>query len=355
MHRESILILDFGSQYTQLIARRIREARVYSEIVPFNTSPEEIRKRNPAGIILSGGPSSVFEDDSPHPDPWVYDYPGPLLGICYGMQLMAHNYGGRVTPSQQREYGKAIVAQGSGGNGLFTRFAGKVSGLDESRRPDRRGPGRIRHPGPYGKPRGRHGQRPNRNATHCSSIRKSCTLPRAPKSCAIFSSSVCGCSGSWTVASFVEESVELVRQQIGDGSAVCGLSGGVDSSVAAMLVHQAIGDRLTCIFVDNGLLRHNEFEDVLHAYRALQLNVVGVDAHRSIPRGPCRSPGSRKEAPYHRRRVHPRLLRKKRPGWTTSTFSSRERSIPTSSNLFRSVDPLPSSSLTTMSAACPRS
>ena len=276
--RQTALILDFGSQYTQLIARRVREARVYSEIVPFNTPWEEISRRRPAALILSGGPSSVFESGSPHPDPRVYEFEGPILGICYGMQLLVQHLGGRVEPAT-REYGKAEidVVQDSplfqdlsqrmsvwmshgdhitslpAGFQVVARTRAVVAAIEDSRR---RIFGLQFHPEVVHTPKGR-------------------------EILSNFLFRVCGCDGDWTVASFVREAVSQIRARVGEGRTVCGLSGGVDSTVAAMLVHQAVGDRLTCLFVDNGLLRKDEFREVLGTFRNhLHLNVRGVDASR---------------------------------------------------------------------------
>jgi GMP synthase (glutamine-hydrolysing) len=279
MKHESVLILDFGSQYTQLIARRIREARVYSEILPYDAPWEEIEKRSPRALILSGGPSSVFAADAPHPDPRVYDFHGPVLGICYGMQLLAHHYGGRVQPAQAREYGKAQVRSADGS----TLFAGlpdtlqvwmshgdQIEGVPEGfallARSDN-APAAMEDIR-----RERWGLQFHPEVAH---------TPQGREILENFLYSICGLRGDWTASSFIAEAVEKVRLQVGSGSAVCGLSGGIDSTVAALLVHQAIGERLACIFVDNGLLRKNEFEQVLAVARdQLQLNVLGVDARQ---------------------------------------------------------------------------
>lgn len=277
--RETILILDFGSQYTQLIARRIREAKVYSEILPYSTPWEEIARRRPSGLVLSGGPDSVFDPGSPHPDPRLYAFRGPLLGICYGMQLLAHHWGGKVQPAPRREYGKASLEQVTpcalfenlgpqmevwmshgdhieqvpAGFSVAARTASAVGAMQD---PQRRIYGLQFHP----------------EVIH---------TPGGQEILANFLFKVCGCRGDWTPASFVEEAQENIRARMGGSRAVCALSGGVDSAVAALLVQRVIGDRLTCIFVDNGLLRKNEFEQVLATLRRnLHLNVKGVDTRR---------------------------------------------------------------------------
>lgn len=275
--RETVLVLDFGSQYTQLIARRIRESKVYSEILPFNTPWKTIKERNPSGLVLSGGPSSVFEKDAPHPDPDIFNFEGPILGICYGMHLLVHHLGGEVQRADQQEYGKAQVSQS--GSELFTdlpdliqawmshgdRIAALPEGFRETAStssamaamafPERKIYGLQFHPEVVHTPLGR-------------DILNN------------FLFRICKCRGDWTVSSFVDQAVALIKQQVGpDNRIVCGLSGGVDSTVAAMLVDRAIGDRLICIFVDNGLLRKNEFHEVLKTFTEnLHLNVIGVDA-----------------------------------------------------------------------------
>lgn len=274
---EEIIILDFGSQYTQLIARRVRELGVYCEILPFNTPYEKIVEKQPKGIILSGGPSSVYADGAPHCEPRILRAGVPLLGICYGLQLQAYFLGGQVEPSNRREYGYAeleIVGESPLFAGLPQRLPVWMShgdyvcapppgfsivaqtenaiGAVEDR--DRQLYGLQFHPEVVHTPDGK-------------TILKN------------FLSRICGTRGDWTMGSFIESAIQLIRQQVGSGRAICGLSGGVDSSAAATLVHRAIGDRLTCIFVDNGLLRKNEFEEVLDLYqRQVHLNVVGVRA-----------------------------------------------------------------------------
>jgi len=277
VERQTILVLDFGSQYTQLIARRVREASVYCEILPFNTPWKEIERRRPKGIILSGGPQSVFAPDSPHPQATVYDYDGPILGICYGMQLLARHFGGSVQPASRREYGKAQFRQTeksplfaglpeqmqvwmSHGDHIEAVPAGfhpigltdNALGAMENR--DRRIYGLQFHPEVVHTPLGTH-------LLHN------------------FLFNICECSGDWTVESFVQETVASLQMKIGQERALCALSGGVDSTVAALLVHRAIGDRLACVFIDNGVLRKNEFQEVLDTYKCnLHLNVIGVDA-----------------------------------------------------------------------------
>jgi GMP synthase (glutamine-hydrolysing) len=276
LHHETVLILDFGGQYTQLIARRVRELGVYSEIIPFNTPAEAIRKKNPRAIILSGGPSSVYEDGAPHPDRAVIGMGVPVLGICYGVQLMAHFLGGEVKPSDRREYGQAeidVTAESQLLAGIASPLKVWMSHGDYVSRPPAgfevtassdAAIGAVEDP-----------------ARRLYGVQFHPEVAHTPQGKAIlknFLVNICGLRCDWTMASFIETTVEAISNKVGEGRAVCGLSGGVDSSVAAALVARAIGRRQTCIFVDTGLLRKNEFEEVLEAYREMDLNVVGVAA-----------------------------------------------------------------------------
>ncbi|HXU10318.1 MAG TPA: glutamine-hydrolyzing GMP synthase [Blastocatellia bacterium] len=273
---ETVLILDFGGQYTQLIARRVRELGVYSEIVPFNITVEELRAKAPRGIILSGGPSSVYDEGAPHPDPGVIQMGVPVLGICYGVQLMAHFLGGEVKPSNRREYGHADIEVKSESQllaGLPSTLKVWMSHGDYVSRPPEgftitaateAAIGAVEDPS-----RKLYGVQFHPEVAH---------TPQGKEVLRNFLVNICHLRCDWTMASFIETTIEDVWRRVGDGNAVCGLSGGVDSSVAAALVARAIGDRQTCIFVDTGLLRKNEFEEVLEAYREMDLNVVGVAA-----------------------------------------------------------------------------
>jgi GMP synthase (glutamine-hydrolysing) len=273
---ETVLILDFGGQYTQLIARRVRELGVYSEIVPFNISAEELRRKNPQGIVLSGGPSSVYEEGAPHPDPAVLQMGVPVLGICYGVQLMAYFLGGEVAPSDRREYGQAeidVKAESKLLAGLPSPLKVWMShGDNVSRQPEgfvitaatEAAIGAVEDP-----QRNLYGVQFHPEVAH---------TPQGKEILRNFLVNVCHLRCDWTMASFIETTVKDIKHRVGDGRAVCGLSGGVDSSVAAALVGRAIGDRQTCIFVDTGLLRKNEYEEVLEAYCEMDLNVIGVAA-----------------------------------------------------------------------------
>ncbi len=274
--QEKILILDFGSQYTQLIARRVRELNVYCEIHPYNKIPEI--DGSVKGVILSGSPFSVRDEKAPQVDLSKIKGKLPLLGVCYGAQYLSHNFGGEVKPSNTREYGRAMLTLGETGDPLLKGMSPCTQvwmshGDTIVRIPDNykiiasteevkvaayhiegeQSWGIQFHPEVY-------------HSTEGTQLLRN------------FVVDICGCSQSWTPASFVEDTVKQLRAQLGDDKVVLGLSGGVDSSVAAMLLHKAIGKNLTCIFVNNGLLRKNEFNDVLESYKGMGLNVVGVDA-----------------------------------------------------------------------------
>jgi GMP synthase (glutamine-hydrolysing) len=284
MQHELILILDFGSQYTQLIARRVREQGVYCEIVPFHYALEKITEKNPKGVILSGGPNSVYEADAPQvAEDFYARINAPVLGICYGMQLLAKDLRGAVSPSERREYGHAKLKILSGETRMFQGLpfeldvwmshSDHVTALPEGFRTtattgdmitaienaERRIFGLQFHP----------------EVAH---------TPLGKEILRNFLFDVCNCRGDWTAAQFIREEVEKIRSLIGEtDNVVCGLSGGVDSTVAGVLVHEAIGERQTCIFVNNGLLRADEYEETLRLYKEkLHLNVRGVDASREF-------------------------------------------------------------------------
>jgi len=280
--RGGVVVLDFGGQYTQLIARRIREQKVFSAILPCTTSVDEIHKYEPAGIILSGGPSSVYDVDAPKCDPAVLSQEIPVLGICYGMQWITRTLGGNVEPAGRREYGRAQldieIPSGEGGSLLFKNIPNTSSVWNSHGDHVRALPPGFRctakTENAVGAIENVHSKiyavefHPEVNHTdHGAEILRN------------FLFEVCNVEPKWSGAAFIEETVTAIRQKVGDKWAICGLSGGVDSTVAAVLVHRAIGNRLTNIFVNTGLLRKNEFEDTLTMYRdRLGLHVIGVDA-----------------------------------------------------------------------------
>jgi len=294
---QTIIVLDFGSQYTQLIARRLRELSVYSEIWPPGTPVDRIRARRPAGIILSGGPRSVSDVGAPTCDPALFDMGSPVLGICYGMQLMAHTLGGRVAPAPQREFGHATVTitgrpgpfgPGEGFSGPGGTHSGSTVIFADV-------PSEIRVWASHGDfvaaaPDGFAVLATSANAPIAAMANADRGLyallfhpevahtERGLEILRNFAFGVCGCTGDWTMASFVEEATSRVRAQAGEGRVVCALSGGVDSTVAALIIHRAIGEKLTCIFVDNGVLRLDEAAQIRKRFERLQLSLVFVDA-----------------------------------------------------------------------------
>ncbi|MBM41931.1 MAG: glutamine-hydrolyzing GMP synthase [Acidobacteria bacterium] len=275
---QTLLVLDFGSQYTQLIARRLRELKVYTEILPFQTPVSELRTRQPAGIILSGGPMSVSDDGAPRCAPDVFHLGVPVLGICYGMQLMTDMLGGTVEPAPEREFGHATVTVDTESS-LFDTVPSELRVWAS------------------------HGDRISNLPSGFRAIGTSANAPIAAMEDATrrfyallfhpevvhtergvdilgeFAGPICGCTGDWTMASFLDEATAQIQAQVGDGRVVCGLSGGVDSTVAALLIQRAIGNRLTCIFVDNGLLRKDEAKQIRERFSTqIPLNVVYEDA-----------------------------------------------------------------------------
>ncbi|MCL6559121.1 MAG: glutamine-hydrolyzing GMP synthase [Firmicutes bacterium] len=275
--KELIVILDFGGQYTQLIARRVRECRVYCEILPYFTTPEELVARQPRGIILSGGPSSVYEENAPVLPVQVFDLGVPMLGICYGMQLMGHLLGGRVVAAPHREYGKTVLDVRAD-EGLF-------KGIDRKTQCWMSHGDRVEDVPPGFEVTARTEAAPvaamedRKRSLYAVQFHPEVVhTPQGRRILENFLYDICGCSGTWTMGSFLDEAVAEVRQAVGSGRALCALSGGVDSSVAAVLVHRAIGDRLTCVFVNHGLLRKGEPESVKKAFGQLGIPLVYVDA-----------------------------------------------------------------------------
>ncbi|HQU90656.1 MAG TPA: glutamine-hydrolyzing GMP synthase [Pyrinomonadaceae bacterium] len=280
MQHELILILDFGSQYTQLIARRVREQGVYCEIHPFHLAAEAIAAKKPKGVILSGGPSSVTDEDAPRVEADFYDkVNAPILGICYGMQMIAVDLDGRNEPAARREYGHVKVKVLSGATKLFNGLPFELDAWMSHGDHVTEMPAGFQMTATTGDVIT--GMENDERAIYCVQFHPEVShTPLGKEVLRNFLFNVCGCKADWTPASFIKDEVQRIRDIVGPTDrVVCGLSGGVDSTVAAVLVHEAIGDRQTCIFVDNGLLRYREFEDTLQVYKDnLQLNVIGADA-----------------------------------------------------------------------------
>jgi GMP synthase (glutamine-hydrolysing) len=275
---ELLLVLDFGSQYTQLIARRIRELGVYSEIQPFNYSVKKIRERKPVGIILSGGPASVYEKPAPKPDPKIFDTGIPILGICYGLQVIAERLGGKVDSAARREYGNAQL-QIDNHDDLFAGLPASVPvwmshGDALSRIPDRFEPIGHTHNAPICAIRNLekkiYGLQFHPEVAH---------TPDGKKILGNFLVTVCKAKGDWTAGSFIEREIKEIQERVGASKVLCALSGGVDSSVLAVLLHRAIGGQLHCVHINNGLMRKNESEQVVRTFRdTLQIDPAYVDA-----------------------------------------------------------------------------
>lgn len=278
-----ILILDFGSQYTQLIARRVRELNVYCEIHPFNTDPVTFEEHAPKGIILSGGPSSVYDDDAPELNLDYLELDLPVLGICYGLQSLAHAiHPGAVEKAEKREFGRATLLVDDNSDLLkdlesqstvWMSHGDHIKDLPESYRP-------IAHTSNAPVAAVRH------NNKEIFGVQFHPEVVHTDEGKTIFKNfvdDICGCSRNWTAASFIETQIRDIREQVGAENVLCALSGGVDSTVVATLLHKAIGSQLQCIFVDNGLLRMNEYQNVLNTYREhLNLPVKGVNASQEF-------------------------------------------------------------------------
>jgi GMP synthase (glutamine-hydrolysing) len=275
---EEVVVLDFGGQYSQLIARRVRECGVFSELLPHHVGVEEIKRRRPKGVILSGGPASVYEEGAPALDRALLELGVPVLGICYGMQLIARELGGRVEGAEVGEFGRSELTVAEPGRllaGTPARQSCWMSHRDTVFAPP---PGFAALASSTASPvaafesteRGIYGIQFHPEVVH---------TPYGQQVLTNFLEDACGCERTWSPRSVIDEQIERIRAQVGDGRAICGLSGGVDSSVAALLVHRAIGDRLTCVFVDHGFMRKNEGAQVIEAFRDhFHVPLVAVDA-----------------------------------------------------------------------------
>jgi len=275
---EGIVVIDFGSQYSHLIARRIRDLKVYSEIFTASSTWETVRHINPKGVILSGGPASVYDPGAPRIPDWVFERDLPVLGICYGMQALVHQLGGEVVPGQAQEYGSAVLHQNGGEAPLFTelpptfqvwmshgdRIAALPPGFSSLAYTENSPVAAL------GDGKSIFGLQFHPEVNH---------TPLGQSILENFLVQACKCRESWTPGNFVNDSIKRIQEQVGDGEVICALSGGVDSAVTAMLLHKAIGEQLTCIFVNNGLLRLEEAERVQDTFkRGMGLNLVYADA-----------------------------------------------------------------------------
>ena len=280
MKRETVIVLDFGGQYNQLIARRVRECNVYCEIYSYKTDLEKIKALNPKGIIFTGGPNSVYLEDAPSYDKKIYELGVPILGICYGSQLMMHQLGGTVCKAPVREYGKIEVSVNQNSK-LFENVSEKtICWMSHNDYIEKAAPGFeiIAHT-------------PDCPVAAVENAEKQLYATQfhpevlhtleGKKMLANFVYNVCGCTGNWKMDSFVEESILAIREKVGNGKVLCALSGGVDSSVAAVMLSKAVGNQLTCVFVDHGLLRKNEGDEVEAVFGPegnYDLNFIRVNA-----------------------------------------------------------------------------
>ena len=271
---EAIIIIDFGSQYSMLIARRVRELQVYCELVSHDTPWEKIAPLNPKGFILSGGPASVYEENAPLAPSYVYESHLPVLGICYGMQVITYQLGGRVAPGTKKEYGHADLHVSKPDSPLFQGMPESMAvWMSHGDRIEEMPPGFQSLAYTENTPIAVMG-----NDKHIFGLQFHPEVVHTPEGKNIlknFLFCICGCQGNWTIGNFIEESVSRIREQVGDGKVICALSGGVDSSVTATLIHRAIGNQLTCIFVDHGLMRKNEVEQTFEVFRSnLGMNII---------------------------------------------------------------------------------
>ncbi len=276
--RESIVVLDFGSQYNLLIARRIRECNVYSELVPYDAPWEKIAHLNPKGVILSGGPASVYEQNAPLAPAWVFENRIPVLGICYGMQAITHQLGGRVTAATKREYGHTVLHISDRDSPLFGGLLEAITvWMSHGDSIEQMPPGfkAIAHTENTPLAAISNGKNLYGIQFHPEVIH----TPQGKEIIRNFALNVCKCKGNWTIGNYIEESIAAIKAQVGSGKVISALSGGVDSAVVASLIHKAIGNQLTCIYVNNGLLRREEVERTFTAFRLnLGMNITFVEA-----------------------------------------------------------------------------
>lgn len=275
---QKVLVLDFGSQYTQLIARKVRELGVYSEILPFSAPLAKIKEEKPAALILSGGPQSVYDKGAPHPAKGLFDIGVPVLGICYGVQLMAYSLGGKVVPSKEREYGFAALRVAAR-SGLLAGVKDKEQvWMSHGDRLECAPPG-FAITGSTANTAAAVIENPARKFFGVQFHPEVIHTKEGQKILGNFLFRLAGLSADWTISSFIERKVKEIRRTVGTGKVICGLSGGVDSLVTSLIIHKAIRKNLTCIFIDNGLLRKGQYEALMEAFRLkFALKVIGIDA-----------------------------------------------------------------------------
>ena len=279
MKQVPILVLDFGSQYTQLIARKLRESGVYTEVVPYREKIEDIKARKPQGIILSGGPASVYAEDAYHPDEAIWDLGLPILGICYGMQLITQHFGGSVIPADHHEYGKAKLHIEKEDSPIFKNIAqNSIVWMSHGDRAERL-------------PEGFEAVGTSENSPYAAIANEEKNIyafqfhpevhhsVEGTKMLKNFAKYICGCESTWNMGSFAKQKIEEIRKQVGDKKVLCGVSGGVDSSVVAAMLHEALPkEQLVCVFVDQGLLRKDEAEQVQDMFKLLDIPLITIDA-----------------------------------------------------------------------------
>ena len=277
-HDQSVLVVDYGAQYAQLIARKVRECKVYSEIIPHDTPVDELAKIKPSGLIFSGGPMSVYEEGAPSVNPAVFELGIPILGICYGMQLMADTLGGTVERTGSREYGKTELSVTEEGVLLEELPLEQIVWMSHGDKVTAAPPGFTVTANTAASPVAAM-ENPQKRLYGVQFHPEVVHTPAGMDILKNFLYKACDCLPNWTMSSIIEDSVTDIRERVGGEKIICGLSGGVDSAVAAVLVHKALGDQLTCVFVDHGLLRANEAEEVVETFgRHMEMNLIHVDA-----------------------------------------------------------------------------
>ena len=324
-----MLVVDLGGQYSQLIARRVRECRVYSELVPHTVTPEQVRARNPHALILSGGPASVYADGAPRVDPALFALGVPTLGICYGMQLLALDLGGRVDRTGVSEFGKTELRAEESRALPRPARASRRCGCRIATRSSRRRAARASSPAR----RRRRSPRSRSRESRVYGVQFHPEVVHTPHGMEVlknFLYNVAGAPPAWTPAAVIEEQVERIRAQVGRERVLCALSGGVDSAVAALLVHKAVGDQLTCVFVDHGLLRRSEAEQVVETFGGhFHVPLVHVQRAGAVPRRGSRASTIRSGSARSSARSSSASSRRRRGGSATCASSCRGRSTPT--------------------------